>query len=157
MGDCRTSESMAIPEVDERGFLPHGIHDASVDEVLDRFGRFRDTGRRVTLGGELAAFIEEVRGTGLVACVIVDGSFTTSKAQPGDIDLIVVLREGLETDADFRPDQYNVMSARRVQARHGFDVLYAVEGSENLARAVDYFAQVTGEPGLSKGMVRVAI
>ena len=148
---------MPIPEVDDRGYLPPRVHDASLDEVLERFGRFRETDRREALGERLTAFIEEARGTDLVECFIVDGSFTTSKAQPGDIDLIVVLRGGLDRAVDFRPDQYNVMSARRVKARHAFDVFHAVAGSENLARAVEFFAQVTGEPGLSKGMVRVAI
>jgi hypothetical protein len=148
---------MSIPEVDDRGYLPSGVHDASLEEVLERFGRFRETDRRMALGARLAAFIEEARGTGLVECLIVDGSFTTSKRQPGDIDLIVVLRAALDVAADFRPDQYNVVSARRVKGRHGFDVFHAVAGSENLARAVEFFAQIPGEPGLSKGMVRVAI
>ena len=152
-----SAESMAIPEVDERGFLPQGVHDASLDEVLDRFGRFRESDRRETLGRQLAAFIEEARGTGLVACLILDGSFTTSKTQPGDIDLVVVLRRGVDLLTDFRPDQYNVVSARRVRGRYPFDVFHALEGSDGLAGVVEFFSRVTGEPGLSKGMVRVAI
>jgi hypothetical protein len=73
---------MPIPELDSRGFLPHGVHDASLGEVLERFGRFRETDRRQTLAGQLVAFMEEARRTGLVASVIVDGSFATSKPQP---------------------------------------------------------------------------
>jgi hypothetical protein len=56
-----------------------------------------------------------------------------------------------------RLDQYQAVSARRVKARYPFDVLLAVEGSETLRSAVESFAQVTGRPGLSKGMVRVAV
>lgn len=149
--------TMPIPEFNDRGFLPAGVHDASLDEVLDRFGRFKGTGRREVLGERLAGFLEEARGTGLVDSVIVDGSFTTSKAEPGDIDLVVVLREGVSMETAFRPDQYNVVSARRVRARFGFDVLSAIQGGDALARAISFFAQVTGERGLSKGMVRVAI
>jgi hypothetical protein len=148
---------MAIPGLDERGFLPAGVHDASMAEVVERFGQFQQTDRRVALRAQLEAFLEEARGTGLVASLILDGSFATSKPEPGDIDLIVVLREGIDASADFRPDQYNVLSARRVKARYPFDVFHAVEGSETLRSAVEFFAQVTGRPGLSKGMVRVAV
>jgi hypothetical protein len=148
---------MPIPELNDQGLLPIGVHDASLSEVLHRFGRFRGTDRREVLGRRLAAFIEDARETGLVAWVIVDGSFVTAKAEPGDIDLVVVLRRGVSLGTAFRPDQYNVVSARRVRSRHGFDVLYAIEGSEGPARAIEFFAQVAGEAGLSKGMVRVAI
>ena len=86
-----------------------------------------------------------------------DGSFATSKSEPGDIDLVVVLRRDARLDTGFRPDQYKVLSARRVRARHGFDVLSAIEGGDDLTRAIEFFAQVAGERGLSKGMVRVAI
>jgi hypothetical protein len=76
---------MPIPELNDRGLLPDGVHDASLAELLDRFGRFQGTNRREVLGARLAAFIEEIRGSGLVVFVIVDGRFTTSKAQPSDI------------------------------------------------------------------------
>ena len=148
---------MPIPDADHRGYLPHGVHDASLAEILDRYGRFRETDRRVTLGAQLAEFAEEARASGLVRFLIIDGSYTTAKPQPGDIDLIVVLRKGVGAAAELRPDQYNVMSARRVKARHGFDVLHAIEDSETLAKTVEFFAQVVGEPDVSKGMVRVAL
>ena len=148
---------MAIPDLDEGGFLPAGVHDASMAEVVERFGQFQQTDRRVALQARLEAFLEEARGTGLVASLILDGSFATSKPEPDDIDLIVVLRQGIDASTEFRPDQYNVVSARRVKARYPFDVLIAVEGSETLRSAVEFFAQVTGRPGLSKGMVRVAV
>lgn len=148
---------MAIPELDARGLLPAGVHDASMAEVVERFGRFQRTDRRVVLQAKLEEFVTEARATGLVASLILDGSFATGKPEPGDIDLIVVLHEGVDVSADFRPDQYNVVSARRVKARYPFDVFHAVEGSETLRSTVEFFAQVVGVPGLSKGMVRVAV
>lgn len=148
---------MPIPPFDANGFLPAGIHDASLGEVLGRFGQFQGTDWRVTLGTRLSAFAAEARDSGLVAYLIVDGSFVSSKAEPGDIDLIVVLHPDADPGDEFRPDQYNVVSAKRVRSRYAFDVFHVTEGSEALLQSVDFFAQVTGQPGLVKGMVRVAI
>lgn len=86
------NQTMAIPELDETGFLPPGVHEASLAEVHEAFGQFRGSDRRMRLYAALEAFAEEARGSGLVAALIVNGSFTTGKPQPGDIDLIVVLR-----------------------------------------------------------------
>lgn len=148
---------MAIPELDEDGYLPAGVHDGSLAEVRARFGRFQGSERRVRLQEKLEAFAAEARSTGLVRALIVNGSFTTGTPQPGDIDLIVVLREPLDLTVDFRPDQYNVVSRRSVRARHGFDVFSATPDSESLQPLIDFFSAVKGQPGVKKGMVRVAL
>ena len=31
---------MPIPKLNERGFLPHGIHECALSEIKDRFGKF---------------------------------------------------------------------------------------------------------------------
>ncbi len=148
---------MAIPALDEHGLLPAGVHDASLDEVAQRFGRFTGTDRRVQLHGALVQFAAEARQTGRVAALVVDGSFITGKPQPEDIDLIVVLHEQADFATEFRPDEYNVLSARRVRSRYPFDVRYATAEPEALQPLVDFFAQVRGRPELRKGMVRVTL
>lgn len=40
---------MAIPEFDEDGVLPEGVHDCTLDEVRERFCRFAGSDRRATL------------------------------------------------------------------------------------------------------------
>lgn len=148
---------MPIPALDENGFLPAGVHDASLDELRQRFGRFQETEKRVTLQGLLETFLTEARATGLVAAVIVNGSFTTAKARPSDIDLIVVLRQNHDYVAELRPVEYSVLSRTRVKARFPFDVVYVTEAPEILDGAVRYFAQIRGTPGARKGMVRVTL
>jgi len=148
---------MAIPDLDGDGFLPPGVHDASLDEIRETFGRFQGTDRRVQLQKALAAFATEAQATGLVAAITVDGSFTTGKASPGDVDLIVVLRADVQLGGELRPDQYNVLSARRAKHRHSFDVRVATAAPETLQPWVDFFGQVRDRPGLCKGMVRVTL
>ncbi len=88
---------MPIPELNQDGFLPEGIHAASLEEVRERFGRFQRTDRRPALFAKLSTYMAEVRASGLVVAVIVDGSFVTAKDEPSDIDLILVLRRTTTT------------------------------------------------------------
>jgi hypothetical protein len=109
----------------------------------------------VTLQDALERFSAEAFQTGLVAAIVVDGSFTTAVDQPNDVDLIVVLRTEIDLSVDLRPDQYNVVSARRVRSRYPFDVLYATPDAASLEPLLQFFSQVRGRQDVRKGMVRV--
>jgi len=148
---------MPIPELDANGFLPIGIHEAALEEVRERFGRFQTTDRRPALFTKLSVFLAEVRASGLVEAVIVDGSFVTAKDEPSDIDLILVLRPDHDERAELGPYEYNALSRRRVRRRFRFDVVVAREGSDEYERVVSFFQGVRGRLGLRKGVVRVIL
>jgi hypothetical protein len=146
---------MPIPEMEESGYLPEGVHEATLEEVRERFGRFQRTDRRPALFAKLSLFVAETRASGLVEAVIVDGSFVTAKDEPSDIDLILVLRPDHDYDADPKPFEYNILSRRRVRRRFRFDVVSARQGSEEYERSVNFFQGVKGRSGLRKGVVKV--
>lgn len=78
-----------IPEFDENGNLPPGIHEATFDEVLERFSKpktARRKGRTRTLHS-FYAFIKR-----FATAIYIDGSYTTNKPAPNDVDIIVLLR-----------------------------------------------------------------
>jgi hypothetical protein len=77
---------MPIPPMDERGLLPLGIHDCTIDEIQARFGSFQGNDRRPQLWAKFTEFLREARASRLVATVLVDGSFVTAKTDPNDID-----------------------------------------------------------------------
>src|SRR5690349_17564318 len=94
---------MAIPDLNEHGLLPVGIHDCTFSELEARFGQNQwvtdtqsDSPREVLcqqrgkLCASLKAYLAELRRIGLDVEVLVDGSFVTEKPDPNDIDLIVV-------------------------------------------------------------------
>jgi len=146
---------MSIPELNEDGLLPGGIHEASMEEVRESFGRFQRSDRRPTLYTKLSEYMGQVRSTGLIAAVIVNGSFVTSKDEPSDIDVILVLRQDHDFSADPKPFEYNVLSKRRVRGRFRFDILVAREGSAEYEQGVNFFQGVKGRPDLRKGVVKV--
>ena len=101
---------MPIPGLNDAGLLPAGVHDCTLDEGRQRFGVFQTTDRRPKLYDKLEALVQEAWATGLVADIIIDGSFVTAKPDPNDIDLILVLNPGHDFTAELRPFVYNVLS-----------------------------------------------
>lgn len=82
-----------LPEFNESGYLPPGIHRADLVEVQKRFGS-NDTRR--TLLRHLDNFVELVRSVSAKK-LILDGSFVTGKENPADIDVILVLPDTFDT------------------------------------------------------------
>ena len=146
---------MPIPDLDDAGFLPPGAHGCALDEVRRRFGEFQTTDRRPKLFDKLQALVREAWSTGLVAEIIIDGSFVTAKPDPNDIDLILVLNAGHDFSAELRPFEYNVLSTRQARKIYGFDLLVAIHGSSVYAEYLAFFAQVRGETSRRKGLLRL--
>jgi hypothetical protein len=71
-----------IPEFDDNGNLPPGVHLASWKEIVRRFGT--NERRRNLLGG-LRFALQSLQNAGCQT-VYLDGSFVTSKTNPGDYD-----------------------------------------------------------------------
>jgi hypothetical protein len=148
---------MPIPEMDETGFLPEGVHEATLDEVRERFGRFQRTVRRPALFAKLSLFLAEVRACDLVEAVILDGSFVTAKDEPSDIDLILILRPDHDYQAELRPFEYNILARPRVRRRFRFDILLAPLGSIRYDECVGFFQGVKGNPDRRKGLIKVLL
>jgi hypothetical protein len=149
------SQAMPIPGLDDAGLLPPGVYDCTLDEVRGCFGVFQTTDRRPKRYNKLQALVREVWATGLVAQIIVDGSFVTAKPDPNDIDLILVLNAGHDFSTELRPFEYNVLSTRQARKIYGFDLLVAVHASSVYEDYLAFFAQVRGETSRRKGLLRL--
>ena len=75
-----------LPHFDDYGNLPQGIHPATQEEIIERFGS--GSPEREVQGAELADFVRAARQMG-VRRIIVNGSFTTGKPSPNDVDVII--------------------------------------------------------------------
>ena len=71
-----------LPEFNQNGFLPPGVHWAGWDELVDRFGT--NPHRRALLVG-LREALESLKRAGCRIAYI-DGSFVTDKEYPNDFD-----------------------------------------------------------------------
>jgi hypothetical protein len=102
-------------------------------------------------------FLTELRGSGIVRAVVVDGSFVTSREKPNDIDILLVLPAGHDFRAELGPAQYMVMDARRVRRIYGLDVFVVEDGSDDYMALARFFQRVRLQPGITKGILRIEL
>jgi hypothetical protein len=77
-----------IPPFEDNGYLPPGIHPATLDEIEARFGSESEL-RRVQMES-LRWLVELARRAGLERLVI-NGSFVTDIFEPNDVDCILLI------------------------------------------------------------------
>lgn len=102
---------MLIPAFTASGDLPLGVHQATLQEVIARFGLGPAQRRAVAL--RLERVYNSARGTGALARFVIFGSFVTAKPDPNDLDVFMVMEE------HFQPGQL------REEAAQLFDHLQA--------------------------------
>lgn len=76
-----------IPDFNEDGYLPPGIHPARLEEIAARFGQEPEL-RRVQMES-IGWLVDLARRVG-VQRLIVNGSFVTDKWEPNDVDCVLL-------------------------------------------------------------------
>ena len=84
-----------IPPFDEHGYLPPGIHPATLEEVGARFGCESEV-RRVQMES-LRWLVDLARRAGADRLVI-NGSFVTGVLEPNDVDRVILIGAGFPRD-----------------------------------------------------------
>jgi hypothetical protein len=80
-----------LPLFNHAGDLPPGVYRATLSEVLQRFGS--GTIQRRNVADRLARLYELVNSTGQLARFVVFGSFVTAKADPNDVDIVLLMED----------------------------------------------------------------
>jgi hypothetical protein len=84
-----------IPPFDEHGYLPSGIHRATVDELEVRFGRESEV-RRVQM--DSVRWLVSVARRAGVERIVINGSFVTDVLEPNDVDCVLLIGTGFPHD-----------------------------------------------------------
>ncbi|MFN0198650.1 MAG: DUF6932 family protein [Planctomycetaceae bacterium] len=85
---------MSIPAFTTTGDLPVGIHPTKLAEVLHRFGNGSTDRKR--LAQRLERIYRLAKETGFLRRFVVFGSFVTSKADPNDVDVFMIMENGFQ-------------------------------------------------------------
>lgn len=80
---------MPLPNFTADGDLSLGVHRATWNEVLERFGG--EAGSRNVCTRRLAHICELARRTECLKHFVIFGSYVTTKAEPNDVDVILVM------------------------------------------------------------------
>ena len=143
---------MAIPGFRDDGYLPEGIHAATAAECMARFGV--GTRRRRYLSVRLRRWIELANAIG-ARRLLIDGSFVTAKAEPDDIDAVVLLAEDfhgrLQAGAEGAVELNELLMTKRPEE------LFAAEDEEDWQRWADFFARTREADARRKGVVEIIL
>jgi len=77
-----------IPDYNDDGYLPEGIHRATLEEIAARFGEESEL-RRAQMES-LRWLVDLARRAGAER-IVVNGSFVTDKLEPNDVDCVVLI------------------------------------------------------------------
>lgn len=141
-----------IPEFNQLGLLPPGVHRATLDEFKGRFVRFDHSDRRYRVFEGLERLLNEVRGSEIVKRVLIAGSFVTAKPEPNDFDCVLVTAPSGKQH-ELRPFEYRLLSRRMARKIFGGDVLTAQDGSPGLEKLMAFFQ--SSREGQPMGIVEI--
>ena len=86
-----------IPDFQDNGYLPPGIHRTSFEELANRFGSQSEIRRVQT--ESIGWLVDLARNTG-VQRLIVNGSYTTDTIEPNDVDCVLLIEENFPKDKE---------------------------------------------------------
>jgi hypothetical protein len=130
-----------IPDFDEQGYLPPGVHGATLDEIAERFGRESEL-RQVEMES-LRWLVDLARRAGVLR-IVVNGSFVADVYEPNDVDCALLL--GSDYPADRAAD---------AELQGGLPFIQAEMLTQE---AFDYYVQTifgTDRRGVPKGLIEV--
>ena len=147
----------SIPEFDEHGHLPAGVHDCTLSEIGPRFG-WND--RRENLVDGLVKCVQNEIRPRFQEPVIVDGSFVTDKLEPGDVDIVLDLQDA-PIDVILRGVDFGQTNKERIDSKYGVDFWVQIPGvTQDFSKFFQYLGDKRAEhtnldSKILKGVLRV--
>jgi len=114
-------QPLTLPPFNEEGDLPPGVHRATLSEVLERFGH--GTVQRRTVADRLNRIYQLAASTGQLARFVIFGSFVTAKAEPNDVDIVLLMENRFDL-ASITGEAALVFQHMEAAARFGASVFW---------------------------------
>jgi len=148
---------MPIPELQDNGLLPSGIHDCSFDDIASSFTW---NSHRRQLFDRFVVFVNAELRPNFPDPIFFDGSFVTDKPLPEDTDVVLDLTsapdarkwQGLQFMREHQP---------RLKALYGVHFWVNLPGNSDFAAFFQYVGLKTARakgihPRQTKGILRIA-
>lgn len=141
-----------IPAFRSDGYLPNGIHACTEAEATLRFGSQNRRRRRLRI--RLRRWIELGRAIGALR-LLIDGSFVTAKAEPDDVDAVMLL-----------PPNFAIQLERGIEVGMELEAMFLTRQPEEIFAAedeadfqawCDFFSRTREPDGRSKGLVEIIL
>jgi hypothetical protein len=141
-----------IPDFRDDGYLPEGLHIATEAEVTFRFGAATARRRRLVL--RLRRWLDLSRLTH-ARRFLVDGSFVTTKAEPKDVDAVVLLADDFEQQISDGNDAALELEGMLLTRRP--EEIFAAEDTHDWDEWVEFFSRTRESDGRRKGLVEIEL
>lgn len=116
---------MPLPDCEETGDLPVGVHRAKLREVLERFGGER--GLRGRASRRLVHVYESAHSTKHLQHFIIFGSYVTASPEPNDVDVVLVMGDTFHL-GECPVEARGLFDHAVAQARYGASVFWIRPG-----------------------------
>lgn len=142
-----------IPEFEKSGNLPPGVHNATIDDIKERFGI---NPHRQSLIVGLDRVLLHLKEVGCLL-VYLDGSFVTSKEYPNDYDLcwsIIGISE--EQSKKIDPILIDIKNHKKeMKEKYLGDIFPAEVPEGNTGKLFRNFFQIDKNTGEDKGIIAI--
>ena len=153
---------MTIPELNSFGYLPEGVHDATLSDVRSWANQVPDISRRNQLLENLERFLEEViRPIGNYP-IYLAGSFFSEKYTPGDIDFVFDIRNC--TDSSVVGSAFITLMGRHkeIKEKYEIDAYPNICGKNDFSQFFTYIRENEAVnkglgPEVRRGIVRIKV
>ncbi len=143
---------MLLPAFNADGDMPPGVYRATLADVLRRLGG--GTLQRRNVADRLSRIYELARSTGQLTRFIVFGSFVTAKAEPNDVDIVLLMEDTFDL-ASVSGEPTLVFRHMDAQAHFGASVFWTRRsGAIGGEHAMIEYWQVRREGG-QRGIVEI--
>jgi len=144
---------MVLPKFNKAGDLPPGVYQATLDEVVERFGAAR--GRLNICTRRLLHVYALAQRTGQLQRFIIFGSYVTATPDPNDVDVVLVMDDAFRLE-DCPIEVRGLFDHAVAQARYGASIFWVRPGlllNESMDDFVAYW-QIKRD-GSKRGIVEV--
>ena len=132
-----------IPPFNEHGYLPAGLHGATLDEVAARSGQQTEL-RRVQM--DSVRWLVDLAKRAGVERLVINGSFTTDVPEPNDVDCVLLFGSDFPQDDEAEQELLNGLPFLEIQLVRQARFTILVER---------FFA--TDRQSIPKGMIEVML
>ena len=112
---------MPLPSFNRAGDLPEGLYQATLVEIIARFGE--GTVKRRAVTERLQRVYELATTTGKLERFIIFGSYITSKPEPNDVDIILIMRDDFNLMA-CAPEAAKLFDHTQADAEFGASIFW---------------------------------
>ena len=138
-----------VPKFNANGYLPKGVHKATLSEIKQRFGS--SASKRKELFKGFQTLVKLLRKhEKYIERFLLNGSFVTDKNSPKDFDCILIVKN----DFDFSsPEAKQLLAAKWLFNAHIFT--FTEEDVSRISKLTDFFGRDRDRK--AKGLVEVML